>query len=100
MTIASSNEAKACALTRSAGTKAVPSLRSPRCACTAVTGGLASPPTVTFPPATGELCNPRSFRSGVNRHSSSRPDGTGKSSSENDECSCNRDTGAVDSTAP
>src|SRR5262249_18522830 len=80
--------------------KAAPSRLSLRCACTAVTRGAASPPTVTFPPPVGELCSPRSRRRGVNRHSSSRPVGTGKASSENDWCSCNLDTAAVDSTAP
>jgi hypothetical protein len=40
------------------------------------------------------------LRSGVNRHSSSRLAGAGKSASSKDWRKCSRETGAVDSMAP
>ena len=81
ITVASSNDAYAWALTRSAGIKVRPALATARSAEKVFTSGAGSTSTVTVAVAAGgvSVCRPRSRRSGVNRHSSSRPLGTPKS---------------------
>ena len=98
MTVAVAAAAKARALIRSAGRNeesADGRVRSDNSI-----SGAASTATVTpSEPRTASLCRPCRRRSGVNRHSSSRPVGTGKSSGLTDPNACRLETGAV-STAP
>src|SRR5690606_15346207 len=97
-TVASPKEPKsrkASAETRSVGRKEVPSRGSPEGAVSWVTPSGAVTSTVTLPSLMSRpSCRPRSRRSGVNRHSSSRPFGTGKSSTLNDPCTSSRETGS------
>ena len=81
ITVASSKLAYAWALTRSAGIKLRPRQTADRSAVEILTSGAGSTSTVTVPAGAGGLsvCSPRSRRSGVKRHSSSRPPGTAKS---------------------
>ena len=81
ITVASSKLAYAWALTRSAGIKLLPGRPPDRSAVEILTSGAGSTSTVSFADGTGGLsvCSPRSRRSGVKRHSSSRPPGTAKS---------------------
>ena len=53
ITVPSSNDANALALTRSAGMNAVPKRASPRCGRSTETPGAASTSTVTFPASSG-----------------------------------------------
>jgi hypothetical protein len=81
ITVASSKLAYAWALTRSDGIKLRPGRPPDRSAVDILTSGAGSTSTVTWPAGAGGLsvCSPRSRRSGVKRHSSSRPPGTAKS---------------------
>src|SRR5689334_20157089 len=80
------NDENACAATRSAGTPAWPSRSSPRRTTSVVTPGRSVTSMVAAPVAAAEpSCSPRSRRSGVNRQISSRPCGTSKASTSNDE---------------
>ncbi len=79
-TDAFSKALNACAATRSTGLPALPTRGSVRSTVVTVTpsGAVTStrrPPVASAVPS----CRPRSRSSGVNRHSSSRPFGTGKS---------------------
>ena len=101
ITVAAVKEANARALTRSLRTYADPILGSPRSAFSALTSGDGVTSRVQRPSGSGSApCRPRRRRSGVNRHSSSRPVGTGKSAGSYDWCSCSLETGASDSSAP
>ncbi|CAO0834688.1 hypothetical protein SMICM17S_00391 [Streptomyces microflavus] len=80
-TEACSKEEYAWAATRSTGVPALPSRASSRPTVSTVTPSGASIATFTPPPFATAVpsCSPRSRSSGVKRHSSSRPCGTGKS---------------------
>ncbi len=84
-TVAASNDEYACAATRSNGTPPWPNRVSPRptvSTCTpstSLTSMVAVPSAIAVP-----SCSPRSRRSGVNRHASSRPPGISKAFTSND----------------
>ena len=85
-TPAFSNAEYAWAATRSTGVPALPSRASSRPTVSTVTPSGASTSTFTPSPVATAVpsCSPRSRSSGVNRHSSSRPWGTGKSATSKD----------------
>src|ERR1700712_5687665 len=84
--VARSKDENACAATRSAGTPPGPRRSSPRATVSIVTPW-RSVTSMSAEPVAGAdpSCSPRSRFSGVKRHSSSRPPGTSKASTSNEE---------------